>query len=113
MTRTPRRAKLDHISPAWHRLARERFDHVSAEVYGMDYELRIARQRPQGGMDTLIESIDARSVERAIDCAAHLMGAFLLGQPGVAILTSITSGGIVWTYRQDLPAPPPFRSLPR
>lgn len=69
------------------------------------YQLRIARHRPQGGVDVENVSFDAATIPTAIERAKELTGRFLGDQPGVATLTS-TAWGFVWSYRHNMPEPP-------
>jgi hypothetical protein len=73
----------------------------------MQYQLRIARRRSQGGMDTeniVLEAADAASaIERASVLTEQLLG----GQPGVAVLSHPTLG-IIWSHRHKMPPVPPY-----
>jgi hypothetical protein len=71
----------------------------------MKYYLRVARRRPQGGMDIDAVAFDARTIAVATAHAAALAEQLLSGQPGVAILDS-PAWGIVWMHRYKMPAPP-------
>ncbi len=71
----------------------------------MQYNLRVARRRPQGGMDIDAVTFDARTIEVATAHAAALAEQLLNGRPGVAILDSPVRG-IVWMHRYKMPAPP-------
>ncbi|MGH1572081.1 hypothetical protein ACRAWG_17060 [Methylobacterium sp. P31] len=71
----------------------------------MEYNLRIARRRPQGGVDTDAATFDALTIEAAIARAAALTEELLGGLPGVAVLDSPV-WGIVWSHRYRMPAPP-------
>jgi hypothetical protein len=71
----------------------------------MEYNLRIARRRPQGGMDTDAATFEALTIEAAIAHASELSERILGGLPGVAVLDSPV-WGIVWSHRYRMPAPP-------
>ena len=67
-----------------------------------EYQLRIARHRPHGGVDVDNVTFDAPTIEIAIARAMGLMGQFLGEQPGVATLTS-TVWGLIWSHRHKMP----------
>ena len=71
----------------------------------MRYHLRIARRRPEGGVNTEGIVFDAEEEEAAIAHASELTERLLDGQPGVAVLSDKIRG-IVWSHRQKMPAPP-------
>lgn len=68
----------------------------------MQYHLRIARHRPEGGVATDSTSFDAPDVKAAITRAAALAKQFLGHQPGVSTLTN-TYLGLIWSHRQNIP----------
>jgi hypothetical protein len=68
----------------------------------MQYHLRIARRRPQGGVDTESIVFDAPGEEAAIARASELAEQVLGGRPGVAVLSD-AAWGIVWSHRNKMP----------
>ncbi len=70
-----------------------------------EYQLRIARHRPRGGVDVENAIFDATTMQVAIAQATELTGRFLGHQPGVATLTS-AKWGLIWSYRHNMPDPP-------
>lgn len=73
----------------------------------MEYHLRIARRRPEGGVDTEGVVFDSAEEEGAIAHATELTEQILDGKPGVAVLSDAI-WGIVWSRRHKMPAPPLF-----
>lgn len=71
----------------------------------MRYYLRIARMRPESGVDTHSAVLDASSIEAAVSRSVQAVDAFLGDRPGVATLTS-SYRGLVWTHRQKMPSIP-------
>lgn len=71
----------------------------------MEYHLRIARRRPEGGVDTESVFFEAEEEEDAINHAFELTEQLLGGQPRVGVLSD-PGWGIVWSHRHDMPAPP-------
>lgn len=53
----------------------------------MEYHSRIARRRPQGGVDTDNPVFEAPGEAAAIAHASELTEQFLGGEPGVAVLS--------------------------
>lgn len=73
----------------------------------MQYQLRIARPRPQGSVDTCNTTFNAPTIEVAITRSAEMVADFLSDRPGVAMLTSAYRG-LVWSQRYkmaELPFP--------
>lgn len=70
----------------------------------MRYHLRIARTRPQGGVETYSAVLNAPTIEAAINRSVEVVDSFLDGRPGVATLTS-PYRGLIWAHRRNLPAP--------
>lgn len=73
----------------------------------MQYQLRVARRRTSGGVDTEFISLDAADEAAAIASASALTEQLLSGQPGVAVL-SHPAFGIIWTHRYKMPPMPPY-----
>lgn len=71
----------------------------------MEYHLRIARRRPQGGVDTEVVVFEAEDEEEAITRASKLTEQILGGRPGVAVLSD-PAWGIVWSHRYKMPPLP-------
>jgi hypothetical protein len=73
----------------------------------MQYQLQIARRRPQGGVDTenivVVAANEAAAIARASVLTEQLLG----GQPGVAVLSHATLG-IIWSHRHKMPPVPPY-----
>lgn len=72
----------------------------------MQYQLRIARRRAQGGVDTENIVLEAADDAAAIARASELTEQFLDGQPGVAVLSD-PARGIIWSHRHKMPSMPP------
>ena len=72
----------------------------------MQFRIRIARRRAEGGVDTISGSIEASTVAEAITAAHRAMDTFLARLPGVGVLTDALQGGIVWSHRWNMPSPP-------
>jgi hypothetical protein len=72
----------------------------------MQYQLRIARRRASGGVDTECIAFDAADAPAAIARASMLTEQSLGGQPGVAVLNH-SIFGIVWSHRHKMPPLPP------
>ena len=71
----------------------------------MQYHLRIARARPQGGVDTHSTAFSALTIAAAVAYSVETVDQFLGDQPGVATLNSAYRGQ-VWSRRQKMPEQP-------
>ena len=71
----------------------------------MQYQLRIARARPQGSVDIHRTAFNAPTIEAAVARSVETVDRFLGDQPRVATLTSAYRG-LVWSLRQKMPEQP-------
>ena len=71
----------------------------------MQYQLRIARARPQGSVDVHSTAFNAPTIEAAVARSVETVDQFLGDQPGVATLTSAYRGQ-VWSRRRNMPEQP-------
>lgn len=67
------------------------------------FSLSLARHRPGGSVDTASTAIEAPTLQEAIAAATRAMDAFLVGVPGVGILTDTAMKRPVWSRRLGMP----------
>ena len=88
-----------------HPFARNNLRSVIENVAPMArFLLRILRQRPQGGVETDREWLDANTAEQAIAQAAAIANVALAGQSGIAMLSD-PAEKLLWSHRENMPRP--------